>query len=164
MRTFNPAGRRAMPEWRIVLCLLLIVYLQPIPTHGQPIHRQTAMPGWMQQEVMKWCQIYNVDPALPAAVMRMESGPHYQCGPLGRKGIYLGPGGVRYDYSGPLNIFNPCENIRVVVMSFRGCITEAAIVRRLKKYNTRWWEKNYLQDVLACYRQNKRRMIFVRIM
>lgn len=98
------------------------------------------------------CAIYDVPPALPLAVMRMESGPHFKCGPLGKRGQFIGPGGIDKSFRVKWNIDDPKENIRLVVAAFAGKKTEAQIVKRIKKYNPKWKENNYLRDVLICYR------------
>ena len=103
--------------------------------------------------VFLWCQVYKVEPALPLAVMKLES--NFQCGPLGRKGTYIGPGGIHKCFRSKWAIDDPKENTRVTVAAFEGVKGEAAVTRRLKRYNPRWYEGNYLRDVLATYRRWK---------
>lgn len=100
-----------------------------------------------------WCGVYKVEPALPLAVMQNESG--FKCGPLGKKGTFIGPAGIHRQFRKKWAIDDPKENIRVLVARFEGVKGKDAIVRRLKSYNKEWYKNNYLRDVLAAYKQYK---------
>jgi hypothetical protein len=102
---------------------------------------------------------FNVEPAFVAAVLQNESGKNWKCGPLGKKGTFVGPGGIKRIFQGKhgLNIYDPSDNIKLVAMSFQGLRgSDGAKVARLKKYNPLWRQNNYLRDVMAAYRGYKR--------
>jgi len=105
----------------------------------------------MIQEIKKHAKEYRVEPEFIAAVLRMESA--FVCGPLGRRGTFVGPGGIFYKFASRWDIYNPSENIRVVAMSLRNTNSTVAKIKRLKRYNAKWWEHNYIPDVMATYRQ-----------
>ena len=52
---------------------------------------------------------------------------------------------------------NPFINIYFGIRAFQGTAgNEAAMIARVKIYNPEWRERNYLRDLRACYRQNRR--------
>jgi hypothetical protein len=53
------------------------------------------------------------------------------------------------------------ENLRVVALSLQNTHSDAAKIKRLKRYNMVWWENNYLRDVMKTYRQYKRQGMFM---
>lgn len=101
--------------------------------------------------LMMWCSIYEVEPPFALAVMQMES--NFKIGPLGRKGTYIGPGGIHKAFRSKWNIDDPEENIRVTVAALRG----KDKVKVLKRYNKEWHKNNYINDVMRTYRQYARR-------
>lgn len=101
------------------------------------------------------CTINNVEPAFVLAVMKMES--NFKCGPLGKKGTYVGPGGLHKDFRTEWNIDDPKENIRVTVASLKNTQSKEAKVKRLKRYNKTWWKGEYIPSVLKQYSYYKRR-------
>lgn len=101
------------------------------------------------------CTEYNTDPAIPLAVMKMES--NFKVGPLGKKGTFIGPGGIHKMYRSKWDIDDPKENIRIVVRAFSNKRTEPQIIARLKTYNKTWWKDNYIRDVMRTYRQYRRK-------
>lgn len=102
--------------------------------------------------VYLWCSVYKVEPPFALAVMKMESG--FKCGPLGRHGTFIGPGGIHKQFRAKWAIDDPKENIRVTIAALEG----RDKVRVLKRYNKTWWKDNYLRDTLSTYRQYARRM------
>lgn len=112
----------------------------------------------MQYHIIRYSKQYQVEPEFVAAVMRNES--EFKCGPLGKKGTYIGPGGINKCFRKKWDIDDPVENIRVVVMSLQNTESDEAKVRRLKRYNKKWWENRYIPDVMTTYRQYKREGIF----
>lgn len=97
-----------------------------------------------------YCATYKVEPAMPLAIMKLES--NFKCGPLGKKGTFIGPGGLHKDYRKKFKIDDPNENIRVTVASFEGVVGEQAFIERVKSYNPEWRKNNYLRDLLKAYR------------
>jgi hypothetical protein len=106
-------------------------------------------------EVQRQSKANGVDWRVPAAVMEVESG--LKCGPLGKKGTFIGPGGLHKDFRAKWDIDDPVENIRLVVVAFKGKNTKAAIIRRLKTYNRTWWKARYIPAVLAKIRELRKR-------
>lgn len=98
-----------------------------------------------------WCGVYKVEPAFVLAVMQNES--NFKCGPLGRHGTFIGPGGIHKQFARKWNIYDPRENIRVTVAALRGHNKQAV----LKRYNKQWYKNNYIPDVMKAYRQYARR-------
>lgn len=86
---------------------------------------------------------------MPLAVMKLESG--FKCGPLGKKKIFIGPGGIDKRFRSKWAIDDTFENVRVTVAAFEGIKTREAFIRRIKRYNPLWHRDNYLRDVLAAY-------------
>jgi hypothetical protein len=79
--------------------------------------------------IARCARAHGVDPGFAVAVATIES--RLQCGPLGRRGTYLGPMGIHKTFRARWNIDNPWVNVEVGVKALRG----RDQVKVLRRYN-----------------------------
>lgn len=116
-----------------------------------------AVPAWaeypskaeIRQYIRACAETYYVDPAFAEAVFTIESG--LRCGPLGKKGRFIGPAGIDKSFRCKWNIDDPFINIIVGVAALRGKDKDR-VLRRYNPVNGR----NYRIAVLRLYRQIKK--------
>ena len=107
------------------------------------------------------CQTYGVEPEFATAVMRLESGTktqEYRLGVIGRERKLSGPFGLHIAYVREkfgADATNPYVNVLVGVRALRNTGTDAKKIARLKRYNPEWRKNRYLEDLMACYRQER---------
>lgn len=106
-----------------------------------------AMPALWWEWVKGGSRLYGSNPFLISALMDIEANG-WRIGRLGNS-LYIGPCGFNPECNLPREvIYNPEEQIR------RACYLLAGDPRpRLKRYNPKWHENNYLGDVLARTRE-----------
>lgn len=93
--------------------------------------------------------VYRVDPHLAASVFRIESG--WKAGPLGRKGTYLGPGGIHRGYLRKWPVDLEIVNLWIATRALQG----QDLRRVLQRYNQDRGEKweRYYRAVVGLARQ-----------
>ena len=106
--------------------------------------------------MLAWLQLYSwaygVEYHFARAVATIESGMKW--GPLNNRGTLAGPMGIRRSCCIErlcIDPIMPQDNIRIGVRALRG-----PKIRALHRYNPKWREDHYQQDVMRLWRQYKR--------
>jgi hypothetical protein len=92
-------------------------------------------------EVQRCAVTEGVDPDFAGAVAMVESG--LKCGPLGKRGRFVGPMGIARCYKDRFDIYDWRENVRVGVRALRGK-DKLKVLRRYNAASNRAYERAVL--------------------